>query len=232
MAVLFGKRARRAATLGAAGLGACAVLAACSSVQMGAAAIVGNQRVTLASLDSNVSDLKTAATPYGSSITITTAEMPTAVLSWLIRFAIMDQVSASHGISVTDAQAQAALSSLSEVAEEDGYSTTKELLIANGVPPQLFQDVGRWEAQQEAFALAGNGGKEPTSTAEEDAFTAAIDKAQCTAAKSLNIRVSPQYGRFDYATTSFSVVAGADTLSRPEGTPSPASTEGLTPAAC
>ena len=49
------------AALGAVGLGACAVLAACSPVQVGAAAIVGNQRITVSSLDTQVSNLKAAA---------------------------------------------------------------------------------------------------------------------------------------------------------------------------
>ncbi|HEY7274675.1 MAG TPA: hypothetical protein VH594_01850, partial [Trebonia sp.] len=61
---LFTKRRRRVAVLGAAGLGACAVLAACSPVQVGSAAIVGDQRITVSSLDTQVSNLKTAAKPY------------------------------------------------------------------------------------------------------------------------------------------------------------------------
>ena len=62
---MFGRRTRVAA-LGAAGLGACAVLAACSPVQVGAAAVVGSQRITVSSLDTQVSNLQTAAKPYGS----------------------------------------------------------------------------------------------------------------------------------------------------------------------
>jgi SurA N-terminal domain len=228
----FTKRGRRVAALGVAGLGACAVLAACSPVQMGAAAIVGNQRITVSSLDTQVSNLKTAVKPYGSSLPITTAEMPNEVLSWLVRFSIMDQVAASNGIAVTDAQSKAGLNSLSELASENGFSSVSELLLANGVPPQMFDQVGRWEAQQTAFALKNNGGKEPSSTAEQDAFTKAIDKAQCSAASSLNIKISPQFGRFDYTASSLSVVAVPNTLSQPAGIPSAASTEGLTPAAC
>jgi hypothetical protein len=216
--------------LAAAGLGGCAVLAACSPVQAGAAAIVGNQRITTSSLDTQVSNLQVAAQPYGSTVQLTTAQMPNAVLSWLIRFEVMDQVAADHGISVTQAESAQGLSSLSAVAAQDGYSSTRELLVANGVPPSLFGQIGTWEAQQAAFAQQNNGGKVPTSTAEQNAFNSAIDKAQCTAAKSLNIKVSPQFGRFDYSPSSFSVVAAPDTLSRPPGVPSPASTEGLTPA--
>jgi hypothetical protein len=224
---LLAKRGRVAA-LGAAGLGACAVLAACSPVQVGSAAIVGNQRITVSSLDTQVSSWEVAAKPYGGTIQLTDAQAPSAVLSWLIRFAVMDQVAAADGISVTQAQAQAGLSSLAGQATQAGASSTAELLVGNGISPQMFPLVGRFEAEEEAFALKGNGGQLPTSTAQQNAFTAAFTRAQCTAAKSLNIQVSPQFGRLDY--TQYMVVPAADTLSRPQGTPTAASTEGLAPA--
>jgi SurA-like protein len=234
---LFTKGGRRVAALGAVGLGACAVLAACSPVQMGSAAIVGNQRITVSTVDSQVSNLQAAVKHYGSAIPASApgaepTAQPATVLSWLIRFAVMDQVAATNGISVTEEQSQTALSSLSSVAQQSGLSSTSQLLVANGIPPQMFSQVGRYEAQVDAYALKVNGGKMPSTQAESDTVNNAIGKSQCTAAKSLNIQVSPQFGRFDYATSTFGVVAGADTLSRPAGTPTPASTEGLTPAAC
>jgi hypothetical protein len=216
------------AALGAAGLGACAVLAACSPVQVGAAAVVGNQRITVSSLDTQVSNWQEAAKHYGTGIQLTTAQAPSAVLSWLIRFAVMDQVAADNGISVTEAQSQAGLSSLSTVAKQNGFSGTSQLLIANGVPPQLFPQVGQWDAQQTAYGLKANGGKVPTTTTEQNNVSAAVTKAQCTAAKSLNIQISPQFGRLNY--TQLAVVPAPDTLSKPAGTPTPASTQGLTPA--
>jgi hypothetical protein len=154
--------------------------------------------------------------------------MPTAVLSWLIRFAVMDQVAAQNGISVSHAQSEAGLDSLKSVAQQNGFSSTTELLVANGIPPQLFPEVGQWEAQQTAYALKLNKGKAPSTTAEQTAFTTAIAKSQCQAAKSLSIKVSPQFGRLDY--TQFTVVATPNTLSQPAGKPTPASTTGLAPA--
>src|ERR1700722_14483171 len=96
---LFAKRGRRAAVLGAVGLGACALLAACSPVKAGAAAIVGNQRITVTSLDSQVSNLQTAA-KSAKSTSLTVAEQLQAVLTWLVRFAIMNQLAAANDISV------------------------------------------------------------------------------------------------------------------------------------
>ena len=221
------KRGRLVAELRA-GLGACPLLAACSPVQAGAAAVVGDQRITVSALDTQVSNLQAAIKPYGKSLPITAAEMPAEVLSWMIRFEVADEVAAANGIDVTESQAQAGYNSLNAVATQNGFKDTTELLVANGVPPQMFHQIGRWEAQQDAFARKHNGGKEPTTQAEENAFTTAYTKAQCEASKSLNIKVSPQFGRLDY--TQLSVVAAPDTLSRPAATPSPASTKGLVPA--
>lgn len=223
---MFGKalfKKRRAAALTAAGLGACAVLAACSPVQIGAAAVVGDQRITVSSLDTQVSNLQAAVKPY-SQLPITTAQMPSAVLSWLIRFAVMDEVAARNGITVSKAQSEAALSSLKSVAQQNGFPSTTELLVANGVPPQLFPEVGQWEAQRTAYALKLNNGKAPT----QNAFATAIAKSQCQAAKSLNIKVSPQFGRLDY--TLLTVVAAPNVLSQAPGKPTPAPTTGLAPA--
>jgi len=216
------------AALGAAGLGACAVLAACSPVQLGAAAIVGNQRITVSSLDTQVSNLQAVFKPNGSTSQLTTANMPSAVLSWLIRFEVWDQVAAANGISVTDAQSQAALSSLTSVAQQNGYSSTSQLLIDNGVPPQLFPQVGRWDAQETAYELQANGGKQPTTTTEQNTVSAAVTKAQCTAAKSLTIQVSPQFGRLDY--TQYTIVAAPSLVTRTAGPAPTASPSGQAPA--
>jgi hypothetical protein len=228
---VFGRWTRLAA-LGAVGLGACAVLAACSPAKIGSAAVVGNQRITLSSLDTQVSDLQTAAAPYGSQVQLPSAQMPAAVLSWLIRFAIEDQVTASAGISVTQAQVQQGVQSINQqaasAAEQNGFSSAQAVLLSAGVSPQMLPAVGRYQAQEIAFAEKANGGTLPTTTAQNNTVTAALTKAQCTAAKSLNIQVSPQFGRLDYS--QYAVVPAPDTLSRPAGTPSPASTTGLTPA--
>jgi peptidyl-prolyl cis-trans isomerase SurA len=223
------------AALGVAGLGACAVLAACSPVQMGSAAIVGNQRITVSALDTQVSNWSAAAKPLGSTVQLSAAQAPTTVLSWLVRFSIMDQVAANDGINVTQAQANTQLSGLNATAKQDGLANASQLLIASGVPPQLNLKVGRWLAIQQALSLKLNDGKAVTTQTQENTVSAGIGKAQCTAAKALSIQISPQFGRFDYSATSqtgFSIVPKADTLSRTGGVPSPANTEGLTSAAC
>ena len=225
------KRIGRAAALGAAGLSACVLIAACSPVKAGAAAIVGSQRITVSSLDTQVSNLQAAGKSV-SGFNLSTAQQPQAVLTWLVRFAIMDQVAASNGISVTQAQIQTGLADIqseaASSASQDGYSSAQALFLGNGITPQMQPALGRWVAQSNAYQLKVNGGKAPTTTAQGNAVTAKYNKAECQAAKSLNIQVSPQYGRIDYS--SYTIVADANLLSAPPGKPSKASTAGLTPA--
>ena len=226
------KKTSRVLALGAAGLGACALISACSPVQAGSAAIVGNQRITSSSLDQQVSNLQAASKPLGSQITLTAAEQPRAVLTWLIRFSIMDQVAADNGISVTSAQSQTGLAEIqseaASSASQEGFSSATALFLGNGISPQMLPALGTWVAQETAYQTKVNGGKPVTTQAQSNTVTAKYNKAECQAAKSLNISVSPQFGRLDYST--YTVVAAKDTLSQPAGVPSPASTTGLTPA--
>jgi hypothetical protein len=231
---VLGKKSRMAA-FGVVAVGACAVLTACAPVKIGAAATVGSQRITLSSLDTQVASLKAAAQPYGAQFPITQSQMPDAVLGWLIRFAIGDQMASAAGITVTPTQVQQARNELTSEAQQaaaqgeiPSSGGVNALLAFNGLPPDLLNDLGRYQAQEDAFAEQANGGKLPTTQAEDNTVTAALTKAQCTASKGLNIQVSPQFGRFDYS--QLTVVAGPDTLSRPAGSASPAATSGTTPA--
>jgi hypothetical protein len=233
--VFIGRKGRVAGAGGVAVLGACLLLSACGSVQMGAAAIVGNQRITQAALDSQISNFEAASANYPGQVQVTSADAPAAVLSWLIRFNIENRMASDAGISVSQAEVQAGVESVSQQItagqEQQGQSAnlTPGLLNA-GVAPQMLTDLGRYQAQLDAFAAKANGGKLPSTTAQNNAVTTAVTKAQCTAAKSLNIRVNPQYGVFNY--TEYAVESGSttNTLSAPAGKPAKPSTSGLTPA--
>lgn len=201
---------------------------------MGSAAIVGSDRITVASLDSQVANLQADARPYASQMTVSQSQLNAAVLSWLIRFRVQNEVAAADGISVTQAQEQQALSLFNAQerlqAEESGEAYDQRATYVNlALPQSLVPEFGRYVAQEIAFEELHNGGKLPATTAEQNAVQSQLTKASCQAAKSLSIQVSPQFGRVDYS-QQFSIVPGKDTLSRPEGTPSPASTSGLVPA--
>ena len=222
-----GRKTRVAGVGGVAALGACFLLSACSPAQVGAAAIVGNQRITQSTLDTQISNYQAAAATYpAGQVTVPSSDVPQAVLSGLIDFAIEDRVAAQAGITVSQSLVQEVTASIeSQYAQQ--YGSANIGLLNSGLPPQLLGDLGKYEAQVYEFQVKANGGKAPTGTP-SSAVTAATTKAMCTAAKSLNVQVNPQYGRYDYS--QYEVVAGPQTLSRTSGIPTPASTSGLTPA--
>jgi hypothetical protein len=235
-----GKKSRlaaRVATVVVATAGACALLAACSTVKMGSAAIVGDQRITTASLDTQVSNLQTTAKQYGRAVQLP-AQLPQSVLGWMIRFDIRDQMARDAGITVTDAQIESSLQQLDQSqqasATQNGqqYAGLEAVLASAGIPPQMARDLGKYEAQEIAFVEKNNGGTLPTSQADVTKALQAVNTADCHAQKSLMIQVSPQFGQLGYDASNgfYDIVASGDTLSRPAGQASSPATAPALPA--
>jgi len=211
---------------GMAAAGACALLAACSPVQIGAAAIVGNQRITQASLDSEVSNLQQAVSQYGLTRQVTAADMPKEVLSWLVRFRVTDRAAQDAGITVSQEEIQGTLKTFDaqERQSSQAYPGLTTLLALNGLPPDQETTFGKWLAEENALAAKANGGQPPTTQAEAATATQQLNLASCKAVKALNIRVNPQYGQLSYQVVPnsggqgiYGVIAAADTLSRLSG---------------
>ena len=217
-------------------LGAGLVVTACSSspVKFGSAAIVGDQRITLATLDSEVTNLSQAVEQYKSTVQLNQEQQTQQTLTWLIRFKVNEELARQAGITVSDAQADAALATIYAAAkanaEQQGIpNPSLDLILAfNGIPPNLAHEVGRYQAINDEFAKQANGGQEPTSAAAQTATSAKLTKAQCQAAKALNIQVNPQFGQLNY--DQLAVVAAPGTVFRTAGPAPTASASGLTPA--
>jgi hypothetical protein len=225
---------RRGIKVSAVVLGAGLLLAGCSPVKVGAAATVGSQRITIAALDTEVTNLSQAVKQYPASIPLTQAQQTNLTLAWLIKFQVAEQLARQQGITVSSAQAQSALAQIlaaskANAAQQGISNVTLTLILASaGIPPNLSAEVGRYQAIELRYLAQVNGGKLPSTTATENATTVKLNKASCVAAKSLNIRVNPQFGRLDYS--GFTIVAAPATVTRAAGPAKAASTAGLTPA--
>jgi hypothetical protein len=159
--------------------------------------------------------------------------MPQEVLSWLIRFRVLDEVAVRNGISVTHGQVDQAM----EQIKAQSQSTTTGvpvplpvLAVANGLPPDMLNDLARYQAIENVLLNRLDGGKLPANPADQQAIGQQLGAYQCRAAKSLDIRVNPQFGQLDYA--QYSVIAKPSTLSAdasPSPSPSPSSSVQLTP---
>jgi hypothetical protein len=209
------------------------LIAGCGPVKMGAAATVGSQTISSSQLNSEVSNLSTAAKPYAKSVQLTAAQMPKDVLGWLVRFKVREKLASQENITVTASQVSSALEDIyqqaSAEAQQEGVSnvTLTELAVANGLPPNLLDELGRYQAIEIVWAENHNGGKLPTSTASQNAITKQFNTAECHIYKNESVEVNPQYGQLDFS--QYTVVATADKLSRAGGTPKKTSTAGTSP---
>ena len=225
---------RRLVTTSAVVVGAALVVTACGPVKLGSAAIVGNERITIATLDTEVTNLSQTVKLYPGTVQLSQAQQTQQTLTWLIRFKINDELARQAGITVTTAQAQKALDEIYSAAKANAQAqgirnvTLDLILVANGIPPNLASEVGRYQAIDNKFAEQVNGGQEPTSTAAQSATTAKLNQARCRAAKALSVQVNPQFGRLDY--TQVAVVPALAIVSRPAGPAKAVSKAGLTPA--
>ncbi len=215
-----------AAVLLAAGL----TVAACGTVKMGAAAITTSQRISTTTLSAQVANLNAAYQAHKNEIQLQfpSSEMPQQVLSWLVRFQVGDELAAQQGISVTPTDAAAALIAISaSIRQSGGNATLAGTAVANGLPPDMLDELGRYEAIETKLLNRLDGGKQPTSTAGQQALQTELNTSQCKAAKSLNIQINPQFGAFDYS--DLAVVLTPSGLSKAPVSASPSPKPVLTP---
>jgi hypothetical protein len=215
-------------------LGAGLVVTGCSPVKLGAAAVVGDQRITVATLDNEVTNLSRYAKLYPGTVQLTPAQETQQTLTWLVRFKINEQLAKQQGITISTTQAQSALNEIYNAAKANAQAqgisnvTLNLILTANGIPPNMATEVGRYQAIDDQFALQANGGKAPSTQDAQTAVTNKLNQARCVVAKQLKIQVNPQYGRLDY--TQYAIVASTSTVTRSAGPAPTASPSGLAPA--
>ena len=216
-----------AVTAGA--LAALAALTACGTPRMGSAAIVGNQGISTSQLTNEVSNLENAYQASNGRIQLQfpRSEAPQQVLAWLVRFRIREQMAARNGVTVTPADAQRARAAIATQAQQSNVSLS-DLAVANGLPPDLLPELGRYQAIESALVRKLDGGQLPTSQSGLSALSQRFAAVQCRAAKSLAIQVNPQFGRMDYG--QLSIIPAESKLSAPQGgAPTPSPKPQLTP---
>jgi hypothetical protein len=217
-----------AATVLAAGL----AVAACGQVRMGAAAIIGSQRISSNTLSDEVANLNAGyqANKRQIQLQYPVSQMPQQVLSWIVRFQVRDQLAAREGITVTQTDVQQALGQITASIKQSGESATlTEVAVANGLPPDMINNLGRYQAIETKLLNRLDGGKLPTASAAQQSLETKFNTSQCKAAKSLDIQVNPQFGSLNYS--DFSVVLTPSSLSKAQSSaPTPAASRAvLTP---
>jgi hypothetical protein len=220
----------KAAVLTAAVAAACIAVSACGSVQLGAAAITGGTRITSSTLTNEVANLNAAYTQDKAkkvSPQLPVGQETQQVLTWLITFQIYDRLADQHGIHVTPLQVERQESrNISGLARQNKLTVQEYVSAGGALPPNLAPQLARLYAIEAALVYRVTGGKSPSTKAGQSNETVAINHAVCLASKSLDIRVNPQFGEYDYS--SHSVVTAPPTLAA-NPSPSKAAAVKLTP---
>jgi hypothetical protein len=218
----------RRAAAGAAVAAGALTLAGCGQTQLGAAALYSNQRISSTKLADEVSNLNAGYQADKAKVQIgyKPAAMPRQVLTWMLRFATTEQVARRNGITVTPHQAQLQLAAEKARAAQSG-DTLSEAAVLNGLPPDMLPQLGRWIAIQVMLQAQLDNGVPPTSAVQQQALVVKVNHEQCLAAKSMNIKVNPQYGAFDYR--QFIVVPAPSTLAAAPAGKLPITSAQLTP---
>lgn len=211
--------------------GLAVTVAACGPLQLGAAAIYGQQRITAAKLADEVANLNTAYQADKARVHIGygPADMPREVLTWMLRFATRERLAQLQHITVTPAQSQFALSEVQRSVKQSG-TTLPVAATSAGLPPDMLSGLGRYVAIETVLQNRLDHGVPPSTAAENQALTAELAHLECRAAKSLAIKVNPQYGALDYS--QYVVVPTASTLAAagPPAKTNPGTKPELTPA--
>ena len=201
-------------------LGAGLVVTACSPVKLGSAAIVGNERITIATLDTEVTNLSRTVKLYPGTVQLSQAQQTQQTLTWLIRFKINDELARRAGITVSTARG--AEGAGGDLLGGQGQRAGPGDLRTSPSPSSWSPTGSRrtWPTRSAVTRPSTtssreqvNGGQEPTSASAQSATTAKLNKARCLAAKALKVQVNPQFGQLDY--NQVAVVAAPGTVARP-----------------
>ena len=187
------RRRRRTALLLSAAIAAAPLLTACGSeAHPGAAAVVGGQRITVAQLETRVSEVRDAQraavaddAQYAQAIA-KTGTLTRDTLHGMVLDRVLHRAAEDAGITVTRKEIQTMRAGLEQQAGgAKGLETA--WLQQYGIAPERLDDNLRLqlEAQKLATALG-------TDTS-QPAFWAALSKAS----KELDVDLNPRYGTWD-----------------------------------
>jgi peptidyl-prolyl cis-trans isomerase SurA len=150
-------------------------LAACDANQVGAAAVVGGERITVAELQEHTREVVEVT---GADATGDQAEIQLGVLNRMISFQLNDQVARDAGITITEAQIDEFIADQLIPQTPEGDLTP--LLAQNWLTEDTLRD-----AVRQVLTIEEIGGSE--------AYVEAISAA----AQELGVEVNPRYGTWD-----------------------------------
>lgn len=186
----------------------------CQPATAGAAAIIGNDRLSVSTLQHDVDKL--LAEGGGQGMTDGTLQRST-VERWVYA-QLVDEVAAKLKVTVTDGDVAARIAEVKAQTGEDGY---RQAVLSSGVPLSGASSLVRMVVQLDQIGLALVP-EDPTkdSQALEQERQQAVATAVGEAAANASIEVNPRYGTFDAKSLSIQTLQSGG-LAASEKTPAP-----------
>jgi len=167
--------------LAAVALSGCAAGAA----HPGAAAVVGDQRINVATLQSEVTAYRAALA--GSTGAAEPASVPAQTLQWLVLAQVVQQTVADHGLTVTEGQVQQA--EASDAAQAGGVQALQAAFVSQlALAPSSMDMFYRMRAGE--IGLLTQAGVDPSSSQ----AGAELQQILTASADRLGVQVNPRYG--------------------------------------
>jgi peptidyl-prolyl cis-trans isomerase SurA len=151
-------------------------LAACDADQVGAAAVVGGERITVTELQDHAREVMDMSPD--ADITGNQAELQRGLLNRIISFRLADQVASDSGVTISEAAIDEFIAEQLIPQTPDGDLTP--LLAQNWLTEQTLRD-----AVRQVLTIEELGGSE------------AYAQAITAAAEEVGVEVNPRYGTWD-----------------------------------
>lgn len=181
-----------------------AALSACGSATPGAAAIVGDERISENALADQVTEILTAQGQAAD----TPADALTAVtLDRLVTASLVEQFAAANGIGVTQGEIDGLLRTYA--AQAGGAAEVEAIFLEQNVAPSQIVPIIRLNLLAEKIGTALVPGGDPQTQGQ------ALVQALSAYSSQVGTEVSPRYGSWDPAALSLGPVP--DDLSIPRG---------------
>lgn len=155
---------------------------ACDSEEIGAAAVVGGERITVGELQSEV---KAAAALPGSPVTLNGDDLKqhqTAILTEQVQGLVMAHVVEEAGIDVTGAEVDAFIEEQIVPQAPDG--DLDAFLAQSGYTEERLEDLARFQISGQKLTQE-MGGQE------------GVIEALTKAGKDLDVKINPRYGKWE-----------------------------------
>ncbi|MFC5181912.1 SurA N-terminal domain-containing protein [Actinomadura harenae] len=182
------------------------LLSGCGQVKAGAAALVGDDRISVNTLDRTVrewkpqfqADPQAGATRGESSdqqqmgTDVASESDIRATLASLVFLRVGDRAAKNYGVSPTGGDVDQAIALMDQSPNSNAVSTT----LAAGLPKERVRDVARFNAIQLLLMDRFGWDHNPSSPTAQQSMQL-FDRALGDAARELKVSINPRFGVFD-----------------------------------